>query len=235
MNTGILKFVLLGAMIFISTVAKGDLITLYTPTAGDATYAWNSKYGPTGYSVGDMGIGIYLSMGGTWGNDHTVAIFEVPIAPLAGQTLLSATLNVNSTGFGTGYYYGSAQLGWLDVGSLTLTGDVVADNLGGPSGSLPNNWEIYNSDLGNGAAGVKSFDVASYVQADLAAGRSYCTFVLSGSRETSGTILSAENGITGPRIEAVTVPEPASIVMLLLGGLLITAFRNMRKAGKLVA
>jgi hypothetical protein len=222
MNCRIVKYALLGAVIFVSTVAQASTITtLYTPPAGDATYAWNTRYGPWGYTAGGTEIGIYLTFGGQWGNDHTIAIFEVPIADLAGETLLDAELIVNSTGFGTNYYYGTAYLGWLDVGSTTLTGDVVADGLGPLGGALSQTWTIYNSDLGNGAAGVKTFDATACVQADLDAGRSYSTFMLHGSRETWGNILTAEaaGGLSGPQIvaETIEVPEPATLSLLALG------------------
>jgi hypothetical protein len=238
MYTRIPRGVLLGLILLAATAAMGDVITLYTPPAGDATYAWNSKYGPWGYGAGATNVGVGLYFGPPYGNDHTVAIVEVPIAPLSGKDLLSAVLTVNSTGFSTGYWYGSAYVGWLDVGALPLTGDVVADALGPPSTSLPNHWTIYDSGAvpgspTDGSAGVRSFDVTSFVQGDLAAGRSFSTFVLSGSRDTYGGILSAENGdpLLGPRIVAETqsVPEPAAAAMCALGGMLIAGFRIARR------
>lgn len=157
--------------------------TLYTPTAGDAQYAWNSKYGPYGYTTGGSTMGIYLYMGAPYGNDYTVSIFEVPIAALAGQTITGATLEVDvSSGFDTGYYYGSAYLGWVDVGTTVVTGDVVADGIGpmGASGS----FQIYNTGVISCPPGILSLDVLSYVQADIDADRAYSTFRLYGSRET---------------------------------------------------
>lgn len=212
------------AMLLLGIAAQAT-VTLYTPAAGDATYAWNSKYGPYGYTVGENTLGIYLYFGPPYGNDHTVSIFEVPIAALAGQTVSSATLIVDSLGFGTNYWYGSAFIGWLDTGAAVLTGDVVADGLGPASMSLPSGFTIYNSDYPD-EPGLKSFDVLSYVQADLAAGRSFSTFVMHGSRETYGSIYSAESG-RGPRIEA-TVPEPASMTFLAAGvvGALLMRRRN---------
>jgi hypothetical protein len=192
-------------------------ITLYTPEAGDATYGWNSKYGPYGYGTGGKEMGVGLSMGGSYGNDYTVSIFEIPIYTLAGKTLSSATLEIESLGFGTGYYYGSAAIGWLDTGTMTLTGDVVADGLGPASTGRPGGFSIYNSDFSD-TPGTKSFDVLSYIQTDLAAGRRYTTFVLSGSRDTYGSICTAESG-AGPRL--TVVPEPASLCILGLGGLLL--------------
>lgn len=55
-----------------------------------------------------------------------------------------------------------------------------------------------------------SFDVTTAVSADLAAGHDYSVFVLSASRDTSGSISSAESG-SGAFLTAVTsIPEPAS-------------------------
>lgn len=202
------------ALLAISVAAQAESITLYTPTAGDATYAWNSKSGPWGYGAGDTAMGVGLSMGGQYGNDYTVSIFEIPIAPLAGQNVTSAQLVVDSLGFSTGYWYGSATIGWLDPGSTIPTGDAVADGLGPASTGRPGGFGIYNSDNGD-TPGPKSFDVLSCVLTDMAAGRSFSTFVLSGSRDTYGSICTAESG-SGPRIIA-TVPEPATMAMMGVG------------------
>lgn len=214
-----------GTVLSAVTAANGSII-LTTPSAGDATYAWNSKYGPYGYGTGEQSLGVGLSMGGQYGNDRTVTIFEVPISALAGQTLTSATLQVDSLGFGTGYYYGSAVIGWLDTGTAVLTGDVVADALGPASGAVPSHWVIYDSGAAD-ITGIRTFDATSLVQSDLDAGRSYSTFVMSGSRDTYGSIRSAESG-AGPRIIATVVPEPTSAGLFLIAGAL-AGMRRVRR------
>lgn len=210
-----LAIVCMVAAMLVASVAAQATVTLRTPPAGDATYAWNSKYGAYGYGVGadTMGVGLYF--GGSYGNDYTVSIFEIPIGALAGETLTSATLVVDSLGFGTGYYYGSAVIGWLDPGSTVPTGDVVADGLGPASSGRPGGFTIYNSDYPD-TPGAKSFDVLTYVLADIAAGRAYSTFVMSGSRDTYGSIYTAESG-AGPRLDVEVVPEPTGIATLLAG------------------
>jgi hypothetical protein len=207
------------AVVVLSNVSFGA-ITLYTPADGDAQYAWNSKYGPYGYTTGGTTMGVGLYMGAPYGNDYTVSIFEIPIASLAGQTLTSAALEVDSLGFDTSYYYGSAQIGWLDTGSRTLTGDVVADGLGSMS-PRPGGYEIWDTyDIPN-AVGIKSFNFTTQVQADIDAGRTFSTFVLHGSRDTYGSIYTAESG-QGPRLiadfaGASSLPEPATLIILTLG------------------
>lgn len=204
-------------------------VTLYTPFAGDATYSWNTKYGPYGYTAGGTEMGVSLYMGAPYGNDYTVSIFMIPIATLADKTVLSATLQVDALGFDTGYYYGSAKIGWVDTGSKVLTGDVVADQLGAGI-SLSSNFTIWDSGVPY-TPGLKTFDVLSLVQTDLAAGRSYTTFVMHGSRDTWGSIYTAESG-RGPLINAEvlgeTVPEPATIISLVAGaaGLLLRRRRS---------
>ncbi len=108
-----------------------------------------------------------------------------------------------------------------------LTGDVVADNLGPASQSCPGGFQIYNSDYPD-TPGLKYFDVLSYVQADLTAGRAFSTFVMSGSRDTYGSIYTAESG-SGPCIVATSVPEPGTISAMALGlsGMLL---RRRRRA-----
>lgn len=213
--------------LLVTGIAAQATTTLYTPTAGDASYAWNSKYGPYGYGADSTTMGVGLYMGAPYGNDYTVSIFEIPLAALAGQTLTGATLVVDSLGFGTGYYYGSARIGWLNTGTMALSGDVVADGLGPASGGMPGDFIIYDSGVAD-TPGLKSFDVLSLVQADMAAGRAYSTFVMSGSRDTYGSIYTAESG-SGPRIIASTVPEPATITMLLAGAASLL-LRRRRKA-----
>jgi hypothetical protein len=125
-------------------------------------------------------------------------------------------------------------ISWLDTGVRTLSGDVVADGLGSIVSGGSGGWGVWSSDTPEGAM-LKQFDVTSAVQADLAAGRSFSTFVLNGSRDTYGSIYAAESGLTlGPRLLADTtapVPEPSSWLMLLsgmaLGG---TALQRRRAA-----
>jgi hypothetical protein len=190
-------------------------ITLYTPMNGDAQYAWNSKYGPYGYTTGGTTMGVGLYFGAPYGNDYTVSIFEIPIAALAGQTLTSATLQVDSLGFGSSYYYGSAQIGWMNTGANTLTGDVVADGVGSMS-PTPSGYEIWDTYDIPEAVGIKSFDFTVQVQADIDAGRTFSTFALHGSRDTYGSIYTAESG-QGPRLvvdyPGASLPEPATLVI----------------------
>jgi hypothetical protein len=211
------------ATVVLANVSFGA-ITLYTPTDGDAQYAWNSKYGPYGYTTGGTTMGVGLYFGAPYGNDYTVSIFEIPIASLAGQTLTSAMLQVDSLGFGTGYYYGSAAIGWVDTSTRTLTGDVVADAIGSmsPTASGYKIWDSYDIPE---AVGIKSFDFTTQVQADINAGRTFSTFVLSGSRDTGGSIYTAESG-QGPRLVAdfpgaASLPEPATLLMLGIGSVLL--------------
>ncbi len=213
----------------------GNSVTLNAPPSGDAGYAWNSKYGPYGYTVDGTELGVGLQMGPPYGNDYTVGIIEIPITALLGGDLLGAQLQVNTVGnFGTGYYYGSVAISWLDTGARTLTGDVVADGLGSLVSGGSGGWGVWSSDTPEGAM-LKQFDVTSAVQADLAAGRSFSTFVLNGSRDTYGSIYAAESGSAlGPRLLADTtapVPEPSSWLML-LGGMALggTALQRRRAA-----
>lgn len=219
------------AVLFWATLplAAQHTFNLHTAPSGDANYSWNSKYGPWGYGAGGNSLDVGLSMGGTYGNDYTVGIFMVPISALTPGTLNSATLSVTLNGFSTGYYYGSATLGWLDLGSTALTGDVVADGLGPASTARPGGMLVYDSGGSpSGSPGVMTFDVLSYVNADLNAGRNYSTFVLSGSRDTYGSIMSAETG-SGPSILVdSSIPEPASLA-LLAGALMLGAVAWQRR------
>ena len=214
-------------LLTICSVSFGS-VTFYTPPAGDAQYAWNSKYGPYGYTTGATTMGVYLYFGAPYGNDYTVSIFEVPVSALAGQTLTSAILEVDiASEFGTNYYYGSAQIGWLDTGTKILTGDVVADGLG--STSTPGGPEIYDTYTMPGTPGTRTFDFLSSVQADIDAGRSYSSFVMHGSRETYGSIYTAESGF-GPRLIVTTagasMPVPGSLGLVFVGGLLVRKLRR---------
>lgn len=206
----------------ISSLSFGA-ITLYTPPDGDAMYAWNSKYGPYGYTTGTTEMGVGLMMGGSYGNDYIISIFEIPISSLTGQTVTSAVLEVDSLGFSTGYYYGSAGIQWVNTNTQILTGDVVADNLGPTASSFSIQYYLFGSSV-EGTPGTKRFDVLNHILDDLAAGRSYSTFVLCGSRDTTGSIYTAESG-QGPRL--IAVPEPLSLLLLSIGSL--STARNRKK------
>ncbi len=220
-----LKALFGGWVVCAASHAFGGTMTLSTPAAGDCEYYWNTKYSSQwSYTAGETSAGIYLYFGSPYGNDHTVVIFEVPIAPLAGLPVTEATLQFTSPGgFDTNYFYGQADMGWLDVDGAT--GDAVADGMGVPARSRPGEFDVWDSDWGLGSmAGLHSYDVLSCVQADLAAGRAYSTFVLHGSRETFGGILTAESG-QGPSIVATFVPAPGALVLVGVG---VIAVRRRR-------
>jgi hypothetical protein len=218
------------AALLTSAIAPAAELTLWTPAAGDGSYAWNSKYGPYGYTQGALEMGVGLYFGAPYGNDYTVSIFMVPLAPLAGQAPTAATLLVESLGFSTFYYYGSASIGWLDTGTRVLTGDIVADGLGPASESRPGGMTIFDTDLaGSADPGLRAFDVLNYVQQDLAAGRAWSTFVMAGSRDTTGAIRTAES-LAGPRIVAAgVVPLPPALGLFGLGAIgLLAGLRRRR-------
>lgn len=215
--------------------AQGYTSTFYTPAAGDAQYSWNSRYAGdtyTGVGANTVGAGSTFYSGTPSDTQYTVGIFMLPISALAGGELYSATLTVRSNGFSTWYYYGSASIGWLDTGSMILTGDVVADGLGPAAKSQPGGFQIYNSDIGGSAAAGNyyNYDVATYVQADLNAGRSFSTFVLSTSRDTSGSLHSAESG-SGPMLVVLSsIPEPTTYAALAGVFALVLAFWRRRSS-----
>ncbi len=213
-------------LLAICVAANAAEVVLTTPVDGAAHYAWNTKYGDYGYSPATDSMGVGLYFGAPYGNDYTVSIFEIPIYQLAGQTLTSANLIVNSLGFDTGYYYGSAQIGWLNTGTAPLTGNVVTDGLGPAAKGLPGGFEVFGNSA-SGAPGIFTFNVLSHIQNDLAAGRAYSTYVLSGSRDTYGSI-SGPTSQNAPKIIATTVPEPASVTIF-AAGLIPALFRLRRR------
>lgn len=226
MRTTIRFVSMLFVLLVICVAANAATVALTTPINGAAQYAWNTKYGDYGYSAvtDSMGVGLYF--GAPYGNDYTVSIFEIPIYQLAGQTLTSASLVVNSLGFDTGYYYGSAQIGWLNTGTASLTGNVAADGLGPAAKGLPGGFEVFGNSA-SGAPGIFTFNVLSHIQNDLAAGRAYSTYVLSGSRDTYGSI-SGPTSQNAPKIIATTVPEPASMSVI-AAGFIPVIFRLRRR------
>jgi hypothetical protein len=228
---------MLGMLLGVGALQGQSVIYLHTPSVGDANYAWNSRYGGDGYTgVGDDTIEANRSFysGVPSDTQFTVGIFMIPLAPLSGGDLLGATLQVYSNGFSYWWHYASAQLGWLDTSVALpspLEGDVVADGLGPFAKSLPGGFLIYDSYVsGSGAPGWKEFDVTTQLQADLDVGRTFSVFVLSTSRDSAGSLASAETGM-GPRVIAwSTIPEPTSAAWLLglAAGLMVLLRRPRR-------
>ncbi len=198
-------------------VLEAATLSLSCTPDGDVNYAWNSKYGPYGYTQGTDSIGVGLYMGAPYGNDYTMGIVEIPLAGVTALTLESARLKVYSNGFWTGYYYGSAGMRWLDPGAVVPTGNPVADGMGALLGTSAIEYTLWD---GSQPAGWYDFDVTTHVLADLNAGRNFSTFVLNGSRDTGGSIRTAEYGSGyGPQLEVTLVPEPSMPLIAALGAI----------------
>lgn len=207
--------------------AQAGTVNLHAAPAGDANYAWNSKYGPYGYAVGQEELSVGLYFGAPYGNDYTMGFMELPLTGLAGLEVEKVEILVHALGFGTGYYYGSAGLGWLDTTGRTLTGDVVADGLGGMH-PAPGGWAIWSTDMTDWQPGWKAVDVTAQVLQDLDQGRAYSSFYLWGSRDSGGSIHAAESGF-GPYLSVTlaAVPEADEWTMMLTGlGLLALQLRG---------
>jgi hypothetical protein len=56
-----------GLFLLLAGISMGS-ITLYSSSAGDAMYAWNSRYGSYGHTPGTNDMGVGLQMGGQYGN-----------------------------------------------------------------------------------------------------------------------------------------------------------------------
>lgn len=200
-----------------SAPAQAESGYLWASGAGDGMQHYNSKYGADPYVTDGLTMWASLQLNGLYGNDYWNIFIEIPIASLRGrgQILTRATLQLDSLGAGTGYYYGSAYVRHLDPGTSLPTGNIAVDNPLAWGGDT--SWMFYNSDGGpDGSPGIKSFDVTAVVQADLKAGRSYSSFKLEASRDTTVTIYASETSGQGPRVYAHTmVPIPGSIFLLL--------------------
>ncbi|NLN76124.1 MAG: PEP-CTERM sorting domain-containing protein [Armatimonadetes bacterium] len=204
------------ALLAIGVAAQAQTFDLYAPEDGDASY--------NGVTYG-VGVGFLSAVNFPDMLFTEVSIFEIPILPLYGMSLNSATLFVNFEEGNTFDGYGEINIGWLDTGTTALTGDVQADDLGPASMALPKHFTLWDSNTSQ-SAGPMNFDVLSFVLDDLAAGRSYSTFVLSATGDSMGQISSAESG-NGPKIVATAVPEPASLPALLAG--MIPIFFRLRR------
>lgn len=199
------------------------VLNIFGLANGDLNYAWNSKYGPYGYTQGGTEIGVGLYFGAPYGNDYTMGVLEIPISSLQSISLESVSLKVYSNGFGTGYYYGDAGLRWLNPDTMPVSGDPQADGLGPILGSPSVEYQLWDSGVGQ-TEGWFSFDVTAHVLDDLYAGRNFSTFVLNGSRDTYGSIRTAEyGGGFGPQL-VVAVPEPKFLSLLLA----VTLFIGVR-------
>lgn len=217
--------------LFFLTPATAGTLTVWASGAADGTASWGEgRYcgSPVSYATGGDTLSVSLQYcdPGWWRNP---AFLEIPISELAGATITSATLELESLGFGTGYWYGSAYVNHL-AGSGT--GDIAADAVHGWGSDA--SWTLFNTSGTPGDPGVKSFDVKDVLLADLLAGRTYSTFSLGASRDTGGSIYASETPNRGPRIVVAgefagamqepppaepvsTVPEPGTLALLGIG------------------
>jgi hypothetical protein len=227
-----LSLVVAVAVLGLAVQAQAGSVYLWASGAADGI-RWDDSYNwlDHSYVSGNAQLETqrqYWSPG--WGAENIY--IEIPIALLAGQTVTIATLQLESLGFGTGYYYGSAAVSHLNSGGNLPTGNIANDNphTWGGDGS----WIIFDSyaDPPNGGAGIKSFDVTAEVLADLTAGRAYSTFMLDASRDTVGTLYASETTGQGPRIYATgdfAVPIPGAVWLLGSGLLGLAGVRKWRK------
>lgn len=226
------NFLGLGLLVLGALTAHAGNVTLSASPGGDAVYSWNSKYGPYGYTAGGEELNVGLNMGGQYGNDYTMGFMELPLTGLNAGLVEKVELRVYALGFDTYYGYGSAGLGWLDTTGRTLTGDVVADNLGSMH-PAPGGWAIWSTDMPNWLPGWKAVDVTSQVLLDLNQGRGYSSFFLWGSRDTTGSIYAAEKSGLGPYLNATLAPVPeADQWALLMAGLSLLALRLRHNGGR---
>jgi hypothetical protein len=225
---GLFVLAALLSFLVITPVSAGSL-TVWASGAGDGTASWGEgRYcaSPVSYSTGEATLVANLQYcdPGWWRNP---AYIEIPLSELAGTTITSATLELESLGFGTGYWYGSAYVRHLNGSG---TGDIAADGVAGWGDDAT--WTMFNTSGESGEPGLKSFDVTDVVRADLLAGRTFSAFKLDASRDTWGTIYASETQGHGPRIVALgdfvsaaepppapatTVPEPGTLTLLGIG------------------
>jgi len=229
----LLLIVLLAATLLTTSAASSQAASVYlwASGAGDGSFYYNTKYGGNTYTTGGSTMYASLYFGAPYGNDVNNIYMEILIAALLGQTLTGAIIQLDSLGAGTGYYYGSAYVRHLNPGASSPTGNIAVDNpfAWGADAS----WTFFNTDGGpDGSPGIKSFDVLASVQADVAAGRSYSTFVIDASRDTGVTIYASETPGQGPRILAsgeTLVPIPGAVWLLGSGLLGLAGWRHRRK------
>lgn len=219
----------------LATVASGayaGTLTSAVTASGDAAYNWNSRgFGGTSYTPGEVDLGTSSQFDSSLPSStyYTTGLLEFSIASLAGKTPSQVTLSVYSNGFSTGYYYGSAGLQWVNTGTTTLTGDVVADGVGAFVGGTSIQWTLFNTDTATNLTGWHTFDVTTAVQQDIDAGRAYSTFALTASRDTGGSIKAAESGL-GAYLTATVVPEPSSYAAVAAGSAIMAlAVRRRRR------
>lgn len=228
----VLGLVLSVAILGFSVPAQAGSVYLWASGAGDGTLYYNTKYGGNTYYTDNPTMTASLYFGAPYGNDYNNIYIEIPIAALLGATLTGATLQLDSLGAWTDYYYGSAYVRHLNPGSLP-TGNIAVDN---PlAWGSDTSWLFYDSSAAppwDGSAGIKSFDVSAEVQADLTAGRSYSSFSLEASRDTYATIYASETSGQGPRIYAqgdFVVPIPGAVWLLGSGLIGLAGLRKWRK------
>jgi hypothetical protein len=216
--------VLLVIVSFISA-ANATLTTVATTSAKDAT-VFGSLGGAGLWGISSAKTYIGDDGNGSWHDNCAVAKFELPLMP-AGEMISNVKFS--------GYF-------WADYGSYPATRYVkikhfTYDNFSDVSAADYDNANLEDGQtIGFTADGLTEFDVTNFVQSDIANGNTYTSFVLQMVKADGSAYTSADNlfdwfymvtvdGSWGedskPHLDITTIPEPATMALLIIGGLII--------------
>lgn len=222
------RWILMMVLVVGSTMARADVTTIYSTSAGDGYY--HNELGTAGDFFDSTSASIssyyyYDPYTGSSSVQQNTGYIQFSLAAFTAEsTISSATLNLYLNAI---HYADDSPT----AGAINFVSNSSGAN-GNASQKLNGNVQVVQ--MKDQPVGWLSLDVTSLIQGSISNGYSYACFSLNydsaGYFDNNGfSINSADAVLNKPYLSVAAVPEPASAMMLILGAGVGIAIHRMRR------